>query len=68
VSIDLTKADKAFVLSMIELGWVRSGTGVPSNSMGYNGNYYFRFDGTAAPTATKDHIYFKASNVWGGIA
>ncbi len=49
------------------LEWIIFGTGVPSNTIGANGNYYFRFDGTAAPTATKDHCYFKAAGVWGGV-
>lgn len=44
-----------------------AGTGVPNNANGNNGDYYYRSDGTAAPTATKDHCYFKAAGAWGGV-
>lgn len=47
---------------------ISSGTGAPNNANGANGDYYHRSDGTAAPTATKDHIYFKSGGAWGGIA
>jgi len=42
-------------------------SGVPSNAIGNNGDYCWRKDGTPAPTATKDHCYFKAAGVWGGV-
>lgn len=37
--------------------------GVPSASLGANGDYAFRSDGGAAT-----HIYFKAAGAWGAIA
>lgn len=39
-----------------------AGTGVPNNTNGGNGDYYFRSDGGAGT-----HIYFKAAGVWAGI-
>jgi len=39
------------------------GTGVPSASLGANGDTYFRRDGGAL-----SHLYFKAGGVWTGIA
>jgi len=38
-------------------------TGVPSVSLGANGDYALRSDGGAAT-----HIYFKAAGAWGAIA
>lgn len=37
--------------------------GVPSNTIGKNGDYGFRQDGGVGT-----HIYFKAADVWGAIA
>lgn len=51
-----------------QTGAVYQGTGVPNNANGNDGDYYFRKDGTAAPTATKDHLYFKTAGAWGGVA
>src|SRR5215469_86199 len=36
-----------------------NGTGVPANSIGNNGDYYFRLDGAASA-----HIYFKSAGAW----
>ena len=41
------------------IGDLLGGTGVPANSMGQNGQYYFRTDGTAS-----NHIYFKSGGTW----
>lgn len=41
---------------------IYAGTGVPSNSNGSNGDYYFRSDG-----GTGTHIYFKSGGTWAGI-
>lgn len=51
--------------SSIRLGTFRAHAviGVPSASLGANGDYAFRADGAAGA-----HIYFKAANVWGAIA
>ena len=38
------------------------GTGVPSASLGANGDYYFRVDGS-----TTTHLYFNSSGSWAGI-
>jgi hypothetical protein len=46
------------------LGSVLYGTGVPSSSLGQNGFFYFRADGSSSTT----HIYFKSSGAWAGIA
>ncbi len=37
-----------------------SGSGIPANSSGNNGDYYFRSDGTTSGTT----VYFKASGAW----
>lgn len=37
-------------------------TGVPSNTLGNNGDYAFRSDGTSG-----NHIYFKAGGVWSAL-
>lgn len=37
-------------------------SGVPSNSIGSNGDYCFRKDGGVGT-----HLYFKAAAVWGAI-
>jgi hypothetical protein len=42
--------------------WYLSGTGVPSNAVGNNGQYYFRLDGGVA--VSKTHLYFKVSGAW----
>lgn len=42
-----------------------SGNGVPDNTQGTNGDYYFRKDGTAAADTC---IYHKESGAWVGIA
>lgn len=51
--------------SSIRLGPFRvyAVTGVPSASLGANGDYALRFDGAAGA-----HIYFKAAGAWGAIA
>lgn len=41
---------------------LHSGVGVPSASLGANGDYFFRSDGAAGA-----HIYFKAAGAWGAI-
>jgi hypothetical protein len=41
------------------LGWISFGTGVPSNSVGANGDFYFRSDGGAGTC-----IYQKRIGVW----
>lgn len=41
---------------------VYGGTGVPSNTDGQNGDYYFRSDGGVAT-----HIYYKSGGTWAGI-
>ena len=45
------------------IGPLLGGTGVPSNSMGVDGNYYFRYDGGAGT-----HIYFKTAGAWAATA
>lgn len=40
-----------------------SGTGLPDNSVGIDGDFYFRKDGS-----TGTHIYAKSAGVWAGIA
>lgn len=52
--------------SFIRLGSIRlhSGTGVPSASLGANGDIYFRNDGAAGANTT---IYFKAAGAWTGL-
>lgn len=45
----------------IGLEWVKFGNGVPSNSMGSDGWFYFRFDGTKAGNTV---IYHKEVGVW----
>lgn len=42
---------------------VYSDTGVPSNTVGADGDYYFRKDGTAGA-----HLYFKVAGAWAAIA
>jgi hypothetical protein len=44
-------------------GGIRSGNGAPSNADGANGNFYFRFDGTAGT-----FIYHKAAGSWSAFA
>jgi len=53
------------VPSSIRLGTFRAHAviGVPSASLGANGDYAFRQDGAAGA-----HIYFKAGGAWGAIA
>lgn len=41
------------------IGDLLGGTGVPPNTMGNNGQYYFRTDGAASA-----HIYFKSAGAW----
>lgn len=41
-----------------------SGNGVPSSSLGSNGDFYFRSD---TPSASNQRLYVKASNSWTGI-
>ena len=41
---------------------LRSGVGAPSDSMGANGDFYFRSNGGAGT-----YIYFKAAGSWSGI-
>ena len=41
-----------------------AGGGVPAATLGRNGDYYFRSDGTAGANTT---IYFKAAGAWTGL-
>lgn len=41
-----------------------SGSGIPPDRFGTNGDFYFRKDGTVG---TSTLIYFKSANVWTGI-
>jgi len=41
-----------------------SGSGVPSNSNGANGDYYFRTD---TPAVATQRIYVRSAGVWVGI-
>jgi len=41
------------------IGGLLGGNGVPANSMGNDGNFYFRYDGTTGAL-----IYHKASGAW----
>ena len=52
--------------TFIRLGSIRihSGAGVPSASLGANGDYYFRSDGATGASTT---IYFKAAGAWMGL-
>lgn len=43
---------------------IYAGSGVPSNSNGSNGDYYFRSDGSSSTT----HVYFKTAGSWTGIS
>lgn len=43
---------------------LHSGSGAPSDSMGSNGDYYFR---TGTPSTTNQRLYVRSSGAWTGI-
>lgn len=53
------------VPNYLRIGTIKlwSGQGVPSATLGGNGDYFFRSDGTAGA-----HAYFKTGGAWGAIA
>lgn len=54
------------VPNFIRIGSIRvhSGAGVPSASLGANGDFYLRSDGAVGASTT---IYFKAAGAWSGL-
>lgn len=47
---------------MAILSWLLTGTGVPAATLGVNGAFYFRQDGSSGT-----YIYQKAAGTWTGI-